>query len=86
MDTFHIVTSLTQARRLSDALGGARVLAYDLMVDPPETKPTEGQVRRETERADLASQVKTLKGNGVSLRRIAENLGLSLGKVQRLLV
>jgi len=85
VDTFHIVTSLTQARRLSDALGGARVLAYDLMVDPPETKPTEGQVRRETERSDLASQVKALKAKGMGQVMIAKALGISQPKVSRLL-
>ncbi|WP_243041695.1 hypothetical protein [Dyella sedimenti] len=85
VDTIHIVTSLTQARRLRDALGGNRVLDLELMVDPPETKPTEGQKKRETERSDLAMQVKALKAKGMGQVMIAKFLGISQPKVSRLL-
>lgn len=85
VDTIHIVTSLTQARRLSDALGGARVLAYELMVDPPERKPTEGQDKRSKERTDLSEKAKALKAQGMGQMQIAVRLGISQPKVSRLL-
>jgi hypothetical protein len=83
-DTIHIVTSLTQARRLVDALGGARVLSEELMVDPPERKPTEGQDKKSKERMNLSEKAKALKAQGLSLRKVAEQMGISLNKAYRL--
>jgi hypothetical protein len=83
-DTIHIVTSLTQARRLVDALGGARVLSEALMVDPPERKPTEGQDKKSKERMNLSKKAKALKAQGLSLRKVAEQMGISLNKAYRL--
>lgn len=85
MDTIHIVTSLTQARRLSDALGAARVLDFELMADPPERNPTEGQDKRSKERIDLSEKAKALKAQGMGQMQIAVRLGISQPKVSRLL-
>lgn len=83
-NTIHIVTSLTQARRLVAALGGQRVLWTELMVDPPLAKPTGAQDLRIKEREDLATQARALKAEGLSLRKIADQLGISLGKAHSL--
>jgi len=83
--TWHIVTSYTQARKLAFDLDGQCIIDVSLMIDPPEALPSEDQIKRSRERGDLASQAKTLRDQGASLRNVAKKLGLSLGKVQRLL-
>jgi hypothetical protein len=84
-DTIHIVTSYTQAIRLRNALGGARIVSYELMVDPPEGKPTEGQSKRAVEREELATQARVLREQGMGQLQIAHRMGISQPKVSRLL-
>lgn len=61
------------------------MLAYELMVDPPERKPTEGQDKRSKERTDLSEKAKALKAQGMGQMQIAVRLGISQPKVSRLL-
>jgi hypothetical protein len=83
--SWHIVTSDTQAKKLALSFDGSCIIDRSLMEYPPERAPSEDQILRSNERDDLASQARTLKDQGMSLRKIAHDLGLSLGKVQRLL-
>jgi len=84
-DTWHIVTSYTQARKLALDFDGSCLIDTCLMVDPPERLATEAQDKRNMERENLATQARTLKAQGMSQRAIAQQLDISLGKVNKLL-
>ncbi|UPG87075.1 helix-turn-helix domain-containing protein [Luteibacter aegosomatis] len=84
-DTWHIVTSYTQARKLALDFDGSCLINTCLMIDPPKRLPTEAQDKRHMERENLALQAKTLKAQGMSIRDIAQQLGVSKSKVCRLM-
>jgi len=83
--TWHIVTSDTQAKKLAHAFDGSCIIDRRLMHYPPDRMPSEDQAKRKGERDDLASQARTLKDAGMSIRDIAENLSISKSKADRLI-
>jgi hypothetical protein len=83
--TYHVVTSYTQARKLAFSFDGASIINTSLMEEPPNTKPTEAKTDREARNAELRTKALAMASRGLSQRKIAESVGVSVFKVNRLL-
>lgn len=83
-NTYHFVTSYTQARRLAFDFGCSCLIDTSFMVDPPEKAPTEAQDARQIAQDELTSQVRSLLKAGMSQREIAKTLGTNQSKVKRI--
>jgi DNA-binding transcriptional regulator LsrR (DeoR family) len=55
------------------------------MEEPPNTKPTEAKTDREARNAELRTKALAMASRGLSQRKIAESVGVSVFKVNRLL-